>query len=131
MTRAPRIWQNIVANYAGAAVAAILPILALPFYLHLLGPGEFGLIGFVMTLISLMWILDAGVSQALVPDIAQRLNGNETDKNSANFIERGFRANLLDFRGCHRCRHDACRHIDREILAAPSMARWGLSHRAS
>lgn len=65
--------RNILANYIGAGTAALLPILALPWYLAALGPKQFGLISFVVTLQAVLGLIDAGMSQALVREIAVRL----------------------------------------------------------
>ena len=59
-----------------------MPILALPWYLAALGPKQFGLIGFIVMLQAVLGLLDAGMSQALVREIAVRLDA--TDKGSYN-----------------------------------------------
>lgn len=66
--------RNILANYFGAGAVALGPILALPFYLGALGPKQFGLIGFIVMLQAVLGLLDAGMSQALVREIAVRLD---------------------------------------------------------
>lgn len=65
--------QNILANYVGAGAVALAPILALPWYLAKLGPKQFGLIGFIAMFQALLGLLDAGMSQALVREVAIRL----------------------------------------------------------
>ena len=62
--------KNILANYAGAGVAALALILALPWYLLALGPKQFGLIGCVVLLQAVLGLIDAGMSQALVREVA-------------------------------------------------------------
>lgn len=64
--------QNILANYLGAGTVALAPILALPWYLAELGPKQFGLIGFIAMLQAVLGLLDAGMSQALVREVAIR-----------------------------------------------------------
>src|ERR1035437_2462309 len=66
--------RNILANYLGAGAVALAPILALPWYLAALGPRQFGLIGFIVMLQAVLGLLDAGMSQALVREIAVRLD---------------------------------------------------------
>lgn len=69
---------NILANYLGAGVIALAPLLALPWYLSALGPAQFGLIG-VMTLFqAVLGLLDAGMGQALVREMAVRFAVTET-----------------------------------------------------
>jgi O-antigen/teichoic acid export membrane protein len=63
---------TIAANYTGAAVSAVAPLLALPCYLALLGPDRFGLVAFMTALQGTLNILDAGLSQALVREVAVR-----------------------------------------------------------
>ena len=68
--------KNIFANYIGAGAVALGPILVLPWYLAALGPKQFGLIGFIGMLQAVLGLLDAGMSQALVREIAH-LHGGE------------------------------------------------------
>lgn len=76
--------QNIIANYAGTAITTAAPMLALPWYLSLLGPEQFGLISLAITLQTLLGLLDAGISQALVREFAIRLeNGKQGLKQCA------------------------------------------------
>lgn len=70
------IRQNIVANYVGAGSVSLLPVLALPFYLNALGPKQFGLVSFVAMLQAFFGLLDAGISQALIREIAHRFDGS-------------------------------------------------------
>ncbi len=70
--------KNILAIYGATGVIALAPILAMPWYLSALGPGQFGLISFVMMLQAVFGLLDAGMSQALVREFAERLHGNDT-----------------------------------------------------
>ena len=66
--------RNILANYIGSGVVSLAPILALPWYLSLLGPQQFGLLGFIVTLQAILALVDAGMSQALVREITIRLS---------------------------------------------------------
>jgi O-antigen/teichoic acid export membrane protein len=63
------VLKNIAANYAGVAVAAISPILAVPLYLSALGTSRWGLVSFATTLASLFSLLEVGLSQRLVRDL--------------------------------------------------------------
>lgn len=62
--------RSVTASYLGAGVVALAPLLALPWYLHALGPTQFGLVGFVTALQALLNILDAGMSQSLVREVS-------------------------------------------------------------
>ncbi|MFZ1388640.1 MAG: oligosaccharide flippase family protein [Thiolinea sp.] len=72
--------KNILANYIGTGATVLAPILALPWYLELLGKEQFGLISFIMILQSLLGLLDAGLSQILVREIATRFDGSYKGK---------------------------------------------------
>jgi O-antigen/teichoic acid export membrane protein len=58
----------------------LTPILALPWYLEALGPKQYGLIGFIVMLQAVLGLLDAGMSQALVREVAVRLDTTEQGK---------------------------------------------------
>jgi O-antigen/teichoic acid export membrane protein len=68
----------------------LLPILALPWYLAALGPSQFGLIGFIVMLQAVLGLLDAGMSQALVREIAVRLDTTENGQFRAALLLFGF-----------------------------------------
>ncbi len=70
--------RNILANYLGTGAVVLAPILALPWYLSELGPKQFGLIGFMAMLQAILGLLDAGMSQAMVREVAVRFD--TTDK---------------------------------------------------
>lgn len=72
--------KNILANYLGAGTIALASILALPWYLAALGPKQFGLIGFVVMLQAVLGMLDAGMSQALVREVAVRLDSKDGER---------------------------------------------------
>jgi O-antigen/teichoic acid export membrane protein len=65
---------SIAANYVGAAVVVLAPLLAMPWYLDLLGEGLFGLVAFIGAMQSLLNLLDAGLSQGLVRSVALSRN---------------------------------------------------------
>lgn len=82
--------RNILANYLGAGVVALAPALALPWYLAALGPRQFGLIGFIVMLQALLGLLDAGMSQALVREVAVRLGSTGGGRRSTAALLFGF-----------------------------------------
>jgi O-antigen/teichoic acid export membrane protein len=69
--------KNAIANYLGTGVVALAPLLALPWYLARLGPSQFGLVGFIATLQAVLGLLDAGMSQALVREVALRFASSD------------------------------------------------------
>jgi len=66
------------------------PIVALPWYLAALGPKQFGLIGFIIMLQAVLGLLDAGMSQALVREIAVRLDTTEKGQHRTALLLFGF-----------------------------------------
>ena len=81
---------NILANYLAMGIVAVAPILALPWYLALLGPKIFGLVAFIMMLQTLLGLFDAGMSQALVREVVVRLNFKERGRHSTAALLFGF-----------------------------------------
>ncbi|MEI8208406.1 MAG: oligosaccharide flippase family protein [Methylococcales bacterium] len=82
--------KNIFANYLGVIGTALAPVLALPWYLNILGPKQFGLISFVVMFQSLLTLIDAGMSQALVREIAIRFDTSSNDQRSTGLLLFGF-----------------------------------------
>ncbi len=82
--------SNILANYVGSGVVAISPILALPWYLSLLGAQQFGLLSFIATLQVFLTLIDAGMSQALVREFTLRLDSNKNSGLTAAALLFGF-----------------------------------------
>ncbi|MCQ4264377.1 polysaccharide biosynthesis protein [Stutzerimonas stutzeri] len=62
--------RNTGLNYLGQAYALLIGILILPFYLAHLGAEAYGLIGFFAVLQAWLQLLDAGMSPALVRQVA-------------------------------------------------------------
>ncbi len=63
--------RNIVANIAGKGWAALLSLAVLPAYVHFLGIEAFGLIGFFLSLMAILSLLDLGLGTALNRQFAQ------------------------------------------------------------
>lgn len=74
-----KIINNMAANYVGAAVGVLAPVLTLPFYLNLLGNVQFGLLSFVLVLLAVLGLIDAGISQALVRYFSLKLGESKRD----------------------------------------------------
>ena len=65
------IRQNIIANYVGAGIAALAPILALPWYISLLGIKYWGLVSFISILLGMLGLANAGLAQTLVREFSR------------------------------------------------------------
>ena len=57
--------RNIVANVAGRGWTALLSLAVVPVYIHFLGIEAFGLIGFFLSLMAMLSLLDLGLGTAL------------------------------------------------------------------
>ena len=63
--------RNIIANVAGKGWAALLSLVAVPIHIHFLGIEAFGLIGFFLSLMAILSLLDLGLGTALNRQFAQ------------------------------------------------------------
>lgn len=82
-----RLLNSAFANYLGVAVVATLPIVTLPTYVSSLGDLQWGLVGFMGTLQSLLAIIDVGFSQSLIREFAVRLGaGPEGSRRAAALL---------------------------------------------
>ncbi|MCR4298345.1 MAG: oligosaccharide flippase family protein [Gallionella sp.] len=95
--------KNIFANYLGAGAVAVAPILALPWYLAALGPKQFGLVGFIVVLQAVLGLLDAGLGQALVREIAVRFGSADRGVGSTASLLFGFERLYWLFALCAGC----------------------------
>ncbi len=68
-----RLRINIAANYVGSGYAGLLSLLLVPFYLRILGPEAFGLVGLFASLRALIGVLDLGLSATTGREIAARV----------------------------------------------------------
>ena len=66
------------------------PMLALPWYLSLLGPTQFGLISFVTTLQAFLGLLESGISQVSVREFSVRLSERKEGQFNAATLLLGF-----------------------------------------
>src|SRR6266851_2393778 len=77
---------NIVANFAGRAWVMLMGIAFVPVYLHLLGIEAYGLIGFFLTLQSVLGIMDLGLSLTLNRELARASNLPDDGLRMANLL---------------------------------------------
>lgn len=94
------IRKNIAANYLGAAVSAIAPILALPWYISILGAKYWGLVSFVVVLQGLLGLVNAGLSQALIREISSLILDKEIGQHKIAAILYGFERIYWGFSFC-------------------------------
>jgi len=66
-----RLGWNLLAGFAGSAWTAVVGVIATPFYLHFLGIESYGLIGFFTTLLTLVQLLDLGLSPTMNREVAR------------------------------------------------------------
>ncbi len=77
--------KNILANYSGAAFAALTPLIALPWYLNLLGADGWGEISFLILIQTLMGLIEVSFGQLITKQVAET-NG----KNHLGVVIRSF-----------------------------------------
>lgn len=82
--------RNIFANYVGAATMVAAPVMALPWYLSILGPKQFGLISFVTALQAFLGLLDSGISQVSMREFSVRMNETKEGRHGAATLLFGF-----------------------------------------
>lgn len=66
-----RLSWNLLAGFTGSAWTAVVGVVATPFYLHFLGIESYGLIGFFTTLLTLVQLLDLGISPTMNREVAR------------------------------------------------------------
>lgn len=82
--------KNVTFNYLGTAAAVTGPLIALPFYLSILGTKNFGLIAFIITLQGILLLLESGLSQVSYREFAVKLGKSESDLPAAANLLSGF-----------------------------------------
>lgn len=85
-----RARNNILGNYLAAGAMVVAPVLAMPWYLKLLGPEQFGLLVFLTTLQVFLALLDSGLSQVSMREFSVRMNGADDGRQSAAALLLGF-----------------------------------------
>lgn len=70
MISAARLRDNVAANVAGTAVAAVAAVLSAPLIYRWLGPDAYGLVGVYVLLQTLMPLFDAGITAGLARAVA-------------------------------------------------------------
>jgi O-antigen/teichoic acid export membrane protein len=82
--------KNITANYLGAGVSALAPMLALPWYVSLLGTKYWGLASFVWVLQAILGLANAGFAQAIIREVSSLAANYEAGRRKVASILFGF-----------------------------------------
>ena len=69
---------NVVANFAGVGASFVFPLIFNIAYYRFLGSESYGLIGFYSTLVTLAALLDVGLGQTTVREVAKRSVGADS-----------------------------------------------------
>jgi len=78
--------RNVLFNYMGTGVNVLVPLLALPWYISLLGMKNWGLISFIWLLQSLLGILNAGIGQVLVSKFSKLAHQDNAQREVAELF---------------------------------------------
>lgn len=78
---------NIVANFSGNALMAILNMLFIPIYLKYIGSEGYGLIGVFASVQSILYVLDSGFSTTLNKELAGLSAGISNKQKIANLVK--------------------------------------------
>lgn len=70
----PALRTNIVANYAGQIWMALMGVIFVPLYIHVLGMEAFGLVGLMLSIQLLSNLLDLGMGGHLNREISRRMH---------------------------------------------------------
>jgi O-antigen/teichoic acid export membrane protein len=77
---------NLIANYGGSIVVALLSLAFIPLYIKYLGIGGYGLVGFFLTLQSVFSILDFGLSTTLNRQLAAITARDDSQRDARDLV---------------------------------------------
>jgi O-antigen/teichoic acid export membrane protein len=78
---------NLLANYVGTGWTVLIQLLLMPIYARMLGAESYGLVGFYMTMLAVLQILDIGLSPALNRELARRTASGGTAPGTADMVK--------------------------------------------
>jgi O-antigen/teichoic acid export membrane protein len=78
--------RNVIANYIGQGWILFLNLASVPIYLHFLGVEAYGLIGFFVSLQSLLTVLDMGLGAAVNREMARLSIAEDRNENIGNLL---------------------------------------------
>lgn len=78
--------KNLIANYLGRIWSSILSIALIPVYIKFIGIESYGLVGFFATLTSVMGLLDLGIGDTLIREIARRSVNKNQEKEQRDLV---------------------------------------------
>ncbi len=78
---------NIVANFSGNALMAVLNMVFIPFYLKYIGSEGYGLIGVFASIQSILYLLDSGLSTTINKELAGLSTGWGNRQKIANLVK--------------------------------------------
>jgi O-antigen/teichoic acid export membrane protein len=78
--------NNVIANYLGTAWISLFSILLIPFYLKVLGPEAYGLVGFFLAFRASLTILDFGLSTYSTREVARRYSLQTKAKSLGSYV---------------------------------------------
>lgn len=78
--------QNLLANYAGQAYAAVIGIVMLPLYVRYMGAEAYGLVGFSVMLQAWFQLVDLGLTPTVTREVSRSKSGGTTVGEVAGMI---------------------------------------------
>jgi O-antigen/teichoic acid export membrane protein len=77
---------NIIANFSGAGWTALVQLAAIPLYIHFMGIESYGLVGFYITLLAVLQILDFGLSPTMNREMARYSVQRGKEQEARDFV---------------------------------------------
>ena len=69
--------RNLLAGWTGSAISAVIGLLVVPAFVRYLGSEAYGLIGFYVTLLNLLQVLDFGLGATVTREVARSSTDEE------------------------------------------------------
>jgi O-antigen/teichoic acid export membrane protein len=77
---------NIISNFSGAGWTALVQLVAIPLYIRFMGIESYGLVGFYITLLAVLQILDFGLSPTMNREMARYSVQHGKEQEARNFV---------------------------------------------